>query len=103
MASFHGTMRGPSVRMCCTCPLAAGLSVRREPKCLSRIDYDSTTGGIQHTTRALNLTAPMADGGWRGLIRAKKEGRSLKAGVCAVEKEQGRRENPGGGEARAKR
>jgi hypothetical protein len=74
--------------MCFACPLAAGLSVRRNPKFLSRVDYDSTMGGIQNATRALDFTAPMADGGWRGLARAKKGGRSVKVGVRAVEKEE---------------
>ena len=45
----------------------------------------------------------MPDGGWRGLSRAKKEARSLKVGVRAVEMEQGKRDNPGEPEAQAER
>jgi hypothetical protein len=105
----HDTMRDLLIRMC----VSAGLSVRREPKRLlpdgpdirpgDLVVYDWTVDGIQYTTRALNFTAPMPDGGWRGLSRAKKEARSLKAGVRAVEKEQGKCDNPGEPEAQAER
>jgi hypothetical protein len=45
----------------------------------------------------------MPDGGWMGLSRAEKEARSLEAGVRAVEKEQGKRDNSGEPEAQAER
>ena len=45
----------------------------------------------------------MLGGGWRGLALAKKEARSPKVGVRAVEKEQGKRDNPGEPETRAER
>jgi hypothetical protein len=45
----------------------------------------------------------MVDGGWGGLSRAKKESRSLTVGVRAIEKEQGKRDNPGEPEARTAR
>jgi hypothetical protein len=64
---------------------------------------DWTIDGIQQTTRAMDFTAPMPDGGWRGLSRAKKEERSLAVGVRAIEKEQGKRDNPGEPEAQAAR
>ena len=92
-------MRDPLIRMC----VSAGLSVRREPKRLlpdepdirpgDSVVYDWTIDGIQHTTRALDFTAPMPESGWRGLSRAKKEARSLKVGVRAVEMEQRKRDN----------
>ena len=93
--------------------MSAGLSVRKEPKQLlpdepgirpgDLVVCDWTIGGMQHTTRALDFTALMPDGGWRGLFRAKKEARSLKVGVRAVKKEQGKRDNPGEPEVRAER
>ena len=102
-------MRDLLIRMC----VSAGLSVRREPKRLlpdepdirpgDLVVYDWTIDGIQHTTHALDFTAPMPDGGWRVLSRAKKEARSLKVGVRAVEMEQRKRDNPGEPEAQAER
>jgi hypothetical protein len=62
-----------------------------------------TIDGIQQTTHALDFTAPMPGGDWRGLGRAKKEERSLTVGVRAIEKEQGKRDNPGEPEAQAAR
>ena len=53
--------------------------------------------------RMLDFTAPMPDGGWSGSSRATKEERGLEVGVRAIEKEQGKRDNPGGPEARAER
>ena len=64
---------------------------------------DWTIGGIQQTTHALDFTAPMPDGGWRGLSRTRKEERSLTVGVRAIEKEQEKRENPGEPEAQTAR
>jgi hypothetical protein len=80
---------------------SAGLSVRREPKRLLPDEPDIRPGDL--VVYALDFTASMPDGGWRGLSRAKKETRGLKVGARAVEKEQGKRDNPGGAEARAER
>jgi hypothetical protein len=106
---FHDAMRDLLIRVC----VSAGLSVRREPKRLlpngpdirpgDLVVHDWTIDGIQHTTRASDFAAPMPDGGWRGLSRAKKEARSLKVGVRAVENGQGKRDNPGEPEAQADR
>ena len=102
-------MRDLLIRVC----VSAGLSVRRKPKRLLPDEPDTRPGdlvvcdwtidGIQHTTHALDFAAPMPDGIWRGLSRAKKEARSLKVGVRAVEMEQGKRDNPGEPEAQAER
>ena len=87
--------------------------MRREPKRLlpdepeirpgDLVVSDWTIDGIQQTTHALDFTAPMIDGGCRGLSRAKKEEHSLTVGVRATEKEQGKRDNPGEPEAQAAR
>jgi hypothetical protein len=93
--------------------VSTGLSVRKKPKRLLPDGPDIRSGdlfvcdwafdGIQHITRALDFTAPMPGGGYRGLDRAKKDGRSLKVGVLAVEKEQGKRDSPGEPKVQAKR
>jgi hypothetical protein len=90
---------------------SAGLSVRREPKRPlpdepeirpgDLVVCDWATGGIQHTTRALDFTAPVPDGGWGVLSRTKKQERSPAVGVRAIEKEQGKRDNPGEPDAQA--
>jgi hypothetical protein len=106
---FHDTMRDILIRMCAS----AGLTVRWEPKRLlpdepeirpgDLVVSDWTIDGIQQTTHALDFTAPVTDGGWRGINRAKKEECSLAVGVRAIEKEQGERDNPGEPEAQAAR
>jgi hypothetical protein len=67
---------------------------------------DWTIDVIQHTTHALDFTAtiiicPMAAGGASAV--PKKQERSLTVGVRAIEKKQGKRDNPREPEAQAAR
>ena len=102
-------MRDLLIRMC----TSAGLAVKREPERIlpdeptirpgDLVVQDWTIDGIQHTTHAVDFTSPMSDGGWRGLSRAKKQERSLKVGVRAIEKEQEKRDNLGEPDAQIER
>jgi hypothetical protein len=88
-------MRDILIRICAS----AGLSVRREPKRLlpgepeirpgDLVMCDWNIDGIQQTTHALDFTAPVPHGGWRGPSRAKKEARSLTVGVRSIERSRG--------------